>query len=281
MEKASFDRLNRLFEITAVERSCDTLLSAQNFRSVMQEPQPYMLNILPRRLPKEVVAGEHFVLQDLPLYAAVQKASTRTRKARLNNREVKRKEGLLRKAPGGKRPSSSPPAGAPAKKEKKVSNKGKELKPPTPPKEFVIPPSTYVKEVTIREPEYPVLPSISSGPGHLAGLNHSGPSMSVVGRLALLAEEVTSINQPSSPHPDGDAAEASCAAALPPTASPMEEMGTESQSLPSCRPSPLALVPVKGPARRRSHPTRDLKFGLIGRLQDRFLETIEVSYSSV
>ena len=84
-----------------------------------------MLNILPRRLPKEVVAGEHFVLQDLPLYAAVQKADARTRKARLNNREVKRKERLLRKAPGGKRPASSPPVGAPAKKKKRVQIRGK------------------------------------------------------------------------------------------------------------------------------------------------------------
>ena len=202
-----------------------------------------MLNILPRRLPKEVVAGEHFVLQDLPFYAAVQKADTRSRKARLNNREVKRKEGLLRKVPGGKRPASSLPAGAPAKKKKKkVSNKGKEVKLPTPPKNFVIPPSTYVKEVTIREPEVPLLPSISSGSGRLAGLNHSGPSLSVAGRLALLAEEDTSINQPGSPHPDENAARAPCAAALPPTASPMKEMGAESQSLPHCGPSPLALV---------------------------------------
>ena len=57
-----------------------------------------MLNILPRRMLEEVVAGEHFVLQDLPFYAAVQKADARTRKARLNNQEIKRKEGLLRKA---------------------------------------------------------------------------------------------------------------------------------------------------------------------------------------
>ena len=91
VEKASFDRLNMLFEITAAERSCDTLLSMQNLRSVMQELQPYMLNILPRRMPEEVVAGEHFVLQDLPFYATVQKANARTRKARLTNREVKRK----------------------------------------------------------------------------------------------------------------------------------------------------------------------------------------------
>ena len=71
VEKASFDRLNRLFEIAVAERSCEMLLSAQNLRSGTQEPQPYVLNILLRRLPKEVVTDEHFVLQDLPFYAAV------------------------------------------------------------------------------------------------------------------------------------------------------------------------------------------------------------------
>ena len=187
----------------------------------------------------------------------------------------------MRKAPGGKRPASSPLADAPAKKKKKVSKKGKEVKLPTPSKEFVISPITYENEVTIKEPEHPVPPSISSSPGHLAGLNHSGPSMSAAGRLALLAKEATSINQPGSPHPDADATEASCAAVLPPMATPMEEMGAESQSLPSCGPSPLALVPVKGPASRRSHSAHNLKSGLIGRLQDQFLETIEVNCSSV
>ncbi|RVW67947.1 hypothetical protein CK203_064376 [Vitis vinifera] len=97
--------------------------------------QPYVLNI------PEVVAGEHFVLKDLPFYTAMRKVDARSRKARLNNREVKRQEGLLRKAPGGKRAASSPPAGAPMKKKKKklISNKGKEIKLPTPPKEVVIP----------------------------------------------------------------------------------------------------------------------------------------------
>ena len=230
-----------------------------------------------------MVAGEHFVLKDLPFYTAVRKVDARSRKARLNNREVKRQEGLLRKAPGGKRAASSPPAGAPMKKKKKklISNKGKEIKLPTPPKEVVIPPSTYVKEITIREPDIAVLPSVSSGSECLAGLNHSGPSMLVTGRLALLAEEATSINQPGSPHPDADAVGASCAAAMPPTAPPMEDMGAESQGLPPYGPSPLALVPVKGPATRRCCLPRNLKSGLIGRLPDRFLETIEVSCSSV
>ena len=191
-----------------------------------------MLNILPRRLPKEVVSGEHFVLPDLPFYASVQKADARTRKARLNNREEKKKEGLLRKAPGGKWLASSPPAGVPAKKKKKVSNKGKEVKPPTPPNEFVPPPSTYVKEVTIREPEDPVPPSISRGPGHLTGLNHSEPSQSVAERLALLVKEATSINQSGSPHPDADATEASCAAASPLSAAALGVYSTRTNAAP-------------------------------------------------
>ena len=104
----------------------------------------------------------------------------------------------MRKTPGKKRCAASLPGEAPAKKKNKrklvLHNKWKEIKLLTPPKELVIPPSTYVKEVTIRELEHPVSPSISSGPRHLAGLNHSGPSMLVAGRLALLAEEATSIN---------------------------------------------------------------------------------------
>ncbi|RVW41146.1 hypothetical protein CK203_069842 [Vitis vinifera] len=164
----------------------------KNLRLVMMEPQPYVLNILPRRLPEEVVAGEHFVFQDLLFYAAVQKVDAWTRKARLTDREVKRKEGLLRKAPGEKRSGPSP-AGAPPKKKKK-------------------------------EPENPLPPSISSGPGHVPGLNHSGPSLSAAARLELLAEEAASINQPGSPHPDVDAAEAVCAEVSPLMATPMEEM---------------------------------------------------------
>ena len=130
-------------------------------------------------------------------------------------------------------------------------------------------------------PDLPILSYVSSGSGRLGGLNHSGPSMPVAGRLTLLFEEATSVNQPGSPHPDADVAGASRAEALPPTAPPTEETGAESQGLPPCEPSPLAFAPVKGPATRRSRPARDLKSGLIGRLQERFLETIEVSCSSV
>ena len=74
VEKASFDRLNKLFEITAAERHHQTLLTARNLLVVVREPQAYVINILPRKLPKKVVSGEHFVLKDLPFYKEVRKA---------------------------------------------------------------------------------------------------------------------------------------------------------------------------------------------------------------
>ena len=57
VEKASFDRLNKLLEIIVVERHYQMLLIARNLLAVVWEPQPYVLNILPRRLPKVVVPG--------------------------------------------------------------------------------------------------------------------------------------------------------------------------------------------------------------------------------
>ena len=134
----------------------------------------------------------------------------------------------MRRAPGKKRSAPSPPTGAPTKKKKKILNKGKEIKLPTPPKEVVIPPPTFVKGVTIRMPNPLVLPSVSSGSVHIACLNGLGPSMSAARRLVLLAEEATSVNQPGSPYSDEDAAGASCTRTLPSTVSPMEETGVES-----------------------------------------------------
>ncbi|KAL6323000.1 hypothetical protein AAG906_023617 [Vitis piasezkii] len=174
VEKASFVRLNKLFEITAAERQHVTLLTARNLMAVVRESQEYIINILPRKLPKKVVPGEHYILKDLPFYKEVQKADAQKRRALLDDREGRRKEG-----PCGRLLARN------AKKKKKTSNKGKEVKIPTPPKEFVIPPITYEKEVTIQEPENPLPPSISSGPGHVAVRTTWGPPCRAA-RLALL-----------------------------------------------------------------------------------------------
>ena len=74
VEKASFDCLSKLFEIDAKERQCKTLLTARNLTAVVREPQEYVINILPRKMPNEVVLGEHYIVKDLPIYEASKEA---------------------------------------------------------------------------------------------------------------------------------------------------------------------------------------------------------------
>ena len=273
VEKASFACLSKLFEIDAKERQCKTLLTARNLTAVVREPQEYVINILPRKMPKEVVPGEHYTVKDFPIYEALKEADAEKRRALLDNREKKKKnEGPLRKAPGQKRDADSPPKKTPAKRRKLVKKNGKDVKEPTPPMEFAPPPIIHEAEVMIEEPVNPAPHSISSGSGHLAGLNHSSTSLTVVARPANLAEEAASVNHPDSRNPDVDAAEAVCA-------TPTEEVGVENQSQPSDDPDRLALVLVTGPPSKKPRSVRDLRSGLHGRLQERQQE-IEVSCSS-
>ena len=121
-----------------------------------------------------------------------------------------RSEGTLRKAPRQKRDADSPSKKTPAKRRKLVKN-GKGVREPTPPMEFAPPPITHEAEVMIEEPVNPAPHSISSGFGHIAGLNHSSTSLATVARPANLAEEAASVNHPDSRNLDGDAAEVVCA----------------------------------------------------------------------
>ncbi|RVW63602.1 hypothetical protein CK203_057401 [Vitis vinifera] len=83
VEKASFGCLSKLFEIDAKERRCKTLLTARNLMAVVREPQEYVINILPRKMPKEVVPGEHYIVKDLPIYQASKEADAEKRRALL------------------------------------------------------------------------------------------------------------------------------------------------------------------------------------------------------
>ncbi|RVW99722.1 hypothetical protein CK203_029183 [Vitis vinifera] len=199
VEKASFACLSKLFEIDAKERQCKTLLTARNLMAVVRESQEYVINILPRKMPNEVVPGEHYTMKDLPIYQALKEADAEKRRALLDNREEEEKRRDPSKAPGQKRGADSPQNKAPAKKKKLVKN-GKGVKEPTPPKEFAPPPIIHEAEVIIEKPVNPAPHSISSGSGHVAGLNHSSTSLAAVARLANLAEEAASINHPDSPN---------------------------------------------------------------------------------
>ena len=93
VEKASFVRLNKLFEIIASERNHHTLLSAQNLFVVVREPQSYVINIIPRQLSKIVVPGEHFILKDIPFYKEAREVEVKTLQERLEQQEKKGKRG--------------------------------------------------------------------------------------------------------------------------------------------------------------------------------------------
>ncbi|RVX10628.1 hypothetical protein CK203_016862 [Vitis vinifera] len=116
VEKTSFARLNKLFEIVATERHYETLLTARNLLAVVRESQAYVINILPRKLPKKVVPEDHYVIKDLPFYKEVRKADAEKHQALLDDLEGRRKEGTLRKAPEKKRSASSLPL-SPSEKE--------------------------------------------------------------------------------------------------------------------------------------------------------------------
>ncbi|RVW64233.1 hypothetical protein CK203_046318 [Vitis vinifera] len=241
VEKASFACLNKLFEIDAKERHYKTLLSARNLMAVVRESQEYIVNILPRKMPKEVVPGEHYTMKDLPIYQEFKEADAEKRRALLDDREREKR----RNPSEGSRTEtrrSSPPNKAPAKKRKLVKN-GKGVKEPTPPKEFAPPPITHEAEVIIEEPVNPAPHSISSGPGHVAGLNHSVPPWQRLPVWLIWLRKLRPSNHPGSPNPDA-----------------------------------MQLKPF-GPPSKRPRSARNLRSGLIGRLQDRQQE-IEVSCSS-
>ena len=65
MEKAGFKNIKKLLEISKRERHQKILLTVKNLRELSLNPSPYILPIIPRPLPKEIVEGEHYVIADL------------------------------------------------------------------------------------------------------------------------------------------------------------------------------------------------------------------------
>ncbi|RVW71257.1 hypothetical protein CK203_062701 [Vitis vinifera] len=233
VEKASFACLSKLFEIDAKERQCKTLLTARNLMAVVREPQEYVINILPRKMPKEVVPGEHYIVKDLPIYQALKEADAEKRRALLDNREKKKNEGTLRKAPGQKRAQTLLQIKLQRKEEAGEEWEGSE--------------GAHSSQRICSSANYPRGGGNNRGAsepcssfylkrfGHVAGLNHSSTSLAAVARLANLADEAASINHPA----------------------PLSGWATS----------------------KRPRSARNLRSGLLGRLQDRQQE-IEVSCSS-
>ena len=65
VEKASFENIHRLLEVSEREQHYKVLLTSKNLADVRRNPASYSLPIIPRPLSSEIVDGEHFVTADL------------------------------------------------------------------------------------------------------------------------------------------------------------------------------------------------------------------------
>lgn len=79
VEKASFNGLNKLFEISTNERNHQILLTDRNFLVMVRELKSFILPILPSLTPKVLVSGGYHVLKDLPLYEIARATDVKAR----------------------------------------------------------------------------------------------------------------------------------------------------------------------------------------------------------
>lgn len=93
MEKASFARLNMLFEIDAAEWAYKVLFLDKNLLALIGSPKSFIILVFPWLTPSSLVLGEHFVLKDLPFYEVARLADSEARQARSKEWEKKRQKG--------------------------------------------------------------------------------------------------------------------------------------------------------------------------------------------
>ena len=65
VEKASFKKIQRLLEISERELHHEILLTVKNIRELSRSPSPYIITVILRPFPVEMMEGEHYVIADL------------------------------------------------------------------------------------------------------------------------------------------------------------------------------------------------------------------------
>lgn len=94
MDKTSFDRLNKLFVISARERNHETLLIEENLLKLVWDPKLYSApSSFPHFVPRVLVPDEHYVVKDLPFYVESWTVDAKKREDRLVQREKKMLKG--------------------------------------------------------------------------------------------------------------------------------------------------------------------------------------------
>ena len=88
MEKASFKKIQKLLEISEQERHHKILLTVRNLRELCRSRSPYIILVIPRPLPIEIVEGEHYVVVDLLNLAPGSSSSAKTSEIEMVGREL-------------------------------------------------------------------------------------------------------------------------------------------------------------------------------------------------
>ncbi|RVW82921.1 hypothetical protein CK203_038374 [Vitis vinifera] len=79
VDKASFTRLNKLFEIDAFEWAPKVFLPNNNLLALIDNPKSFIIPVFSRLAPPSLVLGEHFVLKDLYFYEVACLADSKAR----------------------------------------------------------------------------------------------------------------------------------------------------------------------------------------------------------
>lgn len=119
VEKVSFARLNKLFEISTSERDHQVLLSDNNLQALVKESKSFILPILPCLAPQSLVLNKHYLLKDPPFYKVARVADSKAHQACLEQREKKHQEETLRHAPATNCSTSNSTVSLPTKKKKR------------------------------------------------------------------------------------------------------------------------------------------------------------------
>ena len=88
MEKAGFKKIKKLLEIFEWERHHEVLLTVKNLRGLIHNPSSYILPVIPRPLPVEVVEGVHYVVADLLTLVSGSSSPAQTSEADVVGREL-------------------------------------------------------------------------------------------------------------------------------------------------------------------------------------------------
>ena len=88
LEKASFEMIRRLLEISEQERHHEILLTVRKLRDLSHTPSPYSIPVILRPFSAEIVEGEHFVITDLQHLVSGSSSSARNSKIESTNWEL-------------------------------------------------------------------------------------------------------------------------------------------------------------------------------------------------